>query len=141
METLKFDLSLLEGAKKYYVEFKDYDIIDSEFVKKFRKQHGLTQIRLAKILNVSKKTIEKWEQGKNKITGSTVVLFHLFISKPDILEELYQTNLVEFEMVESNNCNYSESLEYLNFVNYSENYTIKEQNRFIETNKNYDLLY
>ena len=40
----------------------DLNIIGS-FIKQERKEKGLTQVELAKILNVSEKTISKWECG------------------------------------------------------------------------------
>jgi len=40
-------------------------------VKLFRADHRLTQAALANIMGVKKKTIEKWEQGVNKVSGSS----------------------------------------------------------------------
>ena len=63
--------------------------VDKNFVKNFRKKNNLTQIALANILQVNKKTIEKWEQGVNNIKGCSAVLLDLLDKNPDLLEQLY----------------------------------------------------
>ena len=50
----------LLASKKVEVSYMDIDV-DKDFVKKFRKRNHLTQVALANILGVRKKTIEKWE--------------------------------------------------------------------------------
>lgn len=40
------------------------------FLKQLRKKLGLSQRVFARVLGVSEKTIEKWEQGKNPIKGA-----------------------------------------------------------------------
>jgi len=36
-------------------------------IKEFRKKHGLTQLELSKILNVTIRAVQSWEQGVAKI--------------------------------------------------------------------------
>ena len=87
----KIDLAALKNAKSYSVEYPDYEnIITKDFLKKFRKDNDLTQLRLACILNVSKKTIEKWEQGVNPIKGTSAVLIYLLSNNPELITELYK---------------------------------------------------
>ncbi|CCV64821.1 conserved hypothetical protein [Alteracholeplasma palmae J233] len=62
--------------------------VDSEFLKKFRHELHLTQLQLAKVLGVSKKTIEKWEQGKNPLLGPAARLVYLIHQNPKIILEL-----------------------------------------------------
>ncbi len=78
---------LLE-SKRIEVSFAEVNI-DKEYVKSFRQNNHLTQLALANILGVKKKTIEKWEQGVNKIGGSSAVLLKLINDNPDLLCQLY----------------------------------------------------
>lgn len=78
---------LLE-SKRIEVSFVETNV-DKEFVKEFRQNHHLTQLALANILGVKKKTIEKWEQGVNKVGGSSAVLLKLINDNPDLLRQLY----------------------------------------------------
>lgn len=81
--------------------------IDKNFVKQFRKNNHLTQIALANILGVTKKTIEKWEQGANNVNGSSAVLLKLLNDNPTLLSQLYSVRVVEgkqeddYETIES----------------------------------------
>lgn len=78
---------LLE-SKRVEVSYIDTDI-DKNFVKTFRKEHHMTQVALANVLGVTKKTIEKWEQGVNNVNGSSAVLLRLLESNPELLHQLY----------------------------------------------------
>lgn len=42
------------------------------FLKKLRKEKGITQEQLAEILNVSGRTVSRWETGKN-VPGQEVL--------------------------------------------------------------------
>ena len=44
---------------------------------------------MANILGVTKKTIEKWEQGVNNINGSSAVLLKLLEANPELINQLY----------------------------------------------------
>ena len=68
-------------------------IIDSKFIKNFRKEHGLTQLALANILHVSKRTIEKWEQGVNSVKGCAAVLLSLLAEDKQLLDKLYHAEI------------------------------------------------
>lgn len=78
---------LLE-AKRVEISFVNTEI-DKDFVKTFRKEHQLTQVALANILGVTKKAIEKWEQGVNKVNGSSAVLLRLLQDNPELLHQVY----------------------------------------------------
>lgn len=86
------DIEKLLESPRVEVTFADVNI-DKEFVKTFRKENHLTQIALANILGVTKKTIEKWEQGKNKIGGSSAVLLKLLNDNPTLLNQLYHVKV------------------------------------------------
>lgn len=95
-QDIKLDLSLLDNAESYSVEFFDIDQkINNEFLKTLRKKMGFSQAFMAKILGVSKKTIEKWEQGKNPILGTSSRLLHLINIQPSLLEALFKERKTE----------------------------------------------
>ena len=90
---------LLESTR-VEVAFADIQI-DKDFVKRFRTNHHLTQVALANILGVKKKTIEKWEQGANNINGSSAVLLKLLYDNPQLIEQLYTVKVVSGKEEES----------------------------------------
>lgn len=79
---------LLE-SKRVEITFADIKV-DREFVKMFRKNNNLTQSALANIIGVTKKTIEKWEQGANNVNGSSAVLLKLLNDNPELIGQLYK---------------------------------------------------
>lgn len=82
----------LVKAKGITVGFIDVNGIDGHFVKEFREKNGLTQFALATIMGVKKKTVEKWEQGKNPIIGSSSILFRLLDNDPCLIERIYSVS-------------------------------------------------
>ena len=82
---------LLE-SKRVEVTFAEINV-DGAYVKKFRKDHKLTQVALANIVGVTKKTVEKWEQGVNNIGGSSAVLLKLLNDNPELIAQLYSVNV------------------------------------------------
>lgn len=89
-----FDFDKLLNAKRVIINYLDINV-NSDTVKRFRKQNGLTQIAFANIMGVSKKTVEKWEQGANKLSGSSAVLLTLLNNEPDLLEKVYCVQKVD----------------------------------------------
>lgn len=57
-------------------------------IKGIRKKLGMTQAEFAALVNVSKKTIERWEAGDKEITGPIVTLIKILNEYPQIKEEL-----------------------------------------------------
>ena len=88
------DFGKLGKAKRVVVEYLDVNV-DSEFVKTFRKRNFLTQVALANLMGVTKKTIEKWEQGVNKVSGSSAVLLTLLDNEPNLIDKLYKVTYVD----------------------------------------------
>lgn len=86
------DISKLLESTRLEITFADVNV-DRDFVKAFRKEHGLTQTALANMLGVTKKTIEKWEQGKNNVGGSSAVLLKLLNDNPNLIEQLYRVKV------------------------------------------------
>lgn len=60
----------------------------AEDIKLIRKKLGLTQAEFAKLANISKKTVERWESGDKEITGPIVTLVKILKEQPQICEEL-----------------------------------------------------
>jgi transcriptional regulator with XRE-family HTH domain len=52
-----------------YYRFLDYPY--SEKIREIRKEHGLHQRQLAKILGADRRTIERWEHGRSVIKRAT----------------------------------------------------------------------
>lgn len=93
------NVSKLLESKRVEVTFAEIKI-DKDFVKRFRLENHLTQIALANILGVKKKTIEKWEQGANNINGSSAVLLKLLNDNPELLGQLYSVKVAEGKVEE-----------------------------------------
>lgn len=87
------DINKLLESKRVEVSFSKADI-DGEYVKQFRHNNKLTQVTLANILGVKKKTVEKWEQGANKVGGSSAVLLKLLNDNPELISQLYKVEVV-----------------------------------------------
>lgn len=100
------DIKKLQAGRRVVVRYLDTNI-NGEFVKKLREKYKLTQIALANVLGVSKKTIEKWEQGVNSIKGSSAVLLSLIDEYPDILSRIREVKIVPAKY--SMTFNYSDS--------------------------------
>lgn len=82
---------LLE-SKRVEITFADIKV-DREFVKTFRKNNNLTQSALANIVGVTKKTVEKWEQGANNVNGSSAVLLKLLNDNPELIGQIYKVRI------------------------------------------------
>ncbi|MDA3961911.1 MAG: helix-turn-helix domain-containing protein [Planctomycetota bacterium] len=57
-------------------------------VKTLRKRLNVSQEVFARYLHTSRRTVEKWEQGTSKPTGSAAVLLALVEKRPKLLDEL-----------------------------------------------------
>lgn len=88
---INFDV--LKKAARINVTYT-VDEINSEYVKEFRRKYALTQIALANIMGVTKETIEEWEQGINKVSGSSLVLFTLLSKNENLLHQIRKVELI-----------------------------------------------
>ncbi len=52
-------------------------------VKEIREQTGLSQVRFAALIGVSKRTLENWEQGRRHPTGPAKALLRIVKSDPE----------------------------------------------------------
>ena len=61
-------------------------MIISERIKELRKEHNLSQMQLAKALNMSQSAVAKWELGKTEPTATAIILLaKLFEESADYL--------------------------------------------------------
>lgn len=60
------------------------------FVKTLRNKLDFSQRLFAKVLGVSEKTIEKWEQGANPVKGAASKLLYLLDGYPSLIDDLYK---------------------------------------------------
>lgn len=91
---MAINLNILASAETVTVDYVDIaSMVNGEFVKQLRKDNGYTQVRLANLLHVTKKAVEKWEQGKNHVSGSSAVLMYLLKEKPELADLIVKTNV------------------------------------------------
>lgn len=104
----------LENASKITVAY-NFDEVDGNYIKSFRINNNLTQRALANIFNVSIKTIQRWESGKQKVTGPAITLFTLFNSDKNLLstirEVTYPIKQLDRDYVEVENL--SDNITYI----------------------------
>lgn len=55
-----------------------------------RSRVGLSQQEFARLLGVSARTLQDWEQGRRKPTGAAKTLLRVAFSHPEVLLELHQ---------------------------------------------------
>ena len=52
------------------------------------KKSGLSQTEFAKLLGVSVRTLQEWEQGRRKPSGAAKKLIEIAERHPDVLKEI-----------------------------------------------------
>ena len=88
------DVKKLLNSKRVEVSVMDVGV-DVEFIKSFRNKHSLTQVALANILGVSKKTVERWECGICKMHSCAAILLKLLNDNPELIGQLYSVSVKE----------------------------------------------
>ena len=96
----KLNINELENGAVRIVE-PDFSYIDGKYLRQLRMKMKMSQALLADYLGVSKKAIEKWEQGKNNVNPVVARMLFLFENEPSILSMLKQVkiegNIVEIK--------------------------------------------
>ena len=83
-------IEILKSSNHYSVFYADIEKeVNGEFVKNLRKKLNMTQNVFASVLGVTKKTIEKWEQGVNPVKGCSARLLYLISKDVSIVKEFY----------------------------------------------------
>lgn len=62
--------------------------IELSDVAQARLQSGLTQAQFAKLMGVSVRTLQEWEQGRRSPTGAAKTLLRVARNHPDVLLEI-----------------------------------------------------
>ena len=58
-------------------------------IKTIRKDLGVTQAEFAAMMNISKRTVEDWEQGRRKPVGPAQSLLAIAKRRPEAFQELF----------------------------------------------------
>lgn len=89
-------LNIKEIKKKAIVISEpDFSYIDGAYLRRFRMELKMSQSLLASYLGVSKKAIEKWEQGKNKLNPVVVRMIYLLEKEPKIFSLMKEIKISE----------------------------------------------
>ena len=63
----------------------------------------MNQAVFAEILGVTKKTIEKWEQGKNPVKGCSARLLYALNENPELINMFYVFEIIEPNTIQNDN--------------------------------------
>lgn len=97
----KYIIDILKKSDHYSVVYNDIECkVNGEFVKKLRKKLNMSQNIFASVLGVTKKTIEKWEQGVNPVKGCSARLLYLIDIDHSLINQMYSFEFVKGEIRE-----------------------------------------
>jgi putative transcriptional regulator len=74
-------------ARKMKLTIKPVESFNTEEIKNIRQKTGLSQVIFAGSIGVSPKTVEAWENGRNKPEGASRRLLELVRDNPDFLRQ------------------------------------------------------
>jgi len=104
----KLNIEKLRKSKKFVYYHDDFqENLSKEDVKKIRQELKMSQAVFATVIGVSKKTIEKWEQGKNPVSGPAAKLIYLIRESPEIVKKFYDFEVIEDEFKGNGNASYN----------------------------------
>jgi putative transcriptional regulator len=72
-------------ARKMKLTIKPVATFNTDYIKQIRQKTGLSQVVFANSLGVSPKTVEAWENGRNKPEGASRRLLEIVRDDPDFL--------------------------------------------------------
>ena len=78
---------VLEGVREIQDGKGKRILISLPAAARVRKASGLSQSEFAKILGVSVRTLQDWEQGRRKPSGAAATLLKIAEKNPDLLRE------------------------------------------------------
>ena len=73
-------------ARKTRLTIKPVDTFNNDDIKQIRQKTGLSQVMFAGSLGVSPKTVEAWENGRNKPEGASRRLLEIVRDDPGFLK-------------------------------------------------------
>lgn len=77
-QAVEFEKGVQNGCRRSKVEIEPVPSFSPEEIKTIRSMRKLTQETFAQAMGVEKKTVEKWESGKNPPSGPACRLLKLF---------------------------------------------------------------
>jgi len=77
------------NARKIRLTIKPVVSFNTEDIKQIRQKTGLSQVVFAGSLGVSPKTVEAWENGRNKPEGASRRLLEIVRDDPGFLERFH----------------------------------------------------
>src|SRR5262245_54543581 len=75
----------VKGVREVVKEVKAPKELTKEDIVTIRKKLRVSQAAFAVLLNISPKTVQKWEQGENKPNGSSLKLLSIAKKNPQML--------------------------------------------------------
>ncbi|MGD9561148.1 MAG: helix-turn-helix domain-containing protein [Pyrinomonadaceae bacterium] len=75
----------VKGVREVVKEVKVPKPLSKEEIVKLRKRLRVSQSAFAMLLNISTKTVQKWEQGENSPNGSSLKLLAIAKRDPKVL--------------------------------------------------------
>lgn len=75
------------------IKEQDFSYIDGKYLREFRMKMKMSQALLADYLGVSKKAIEKWEQGKNRMNPVVARMIFLMEKEPRVFSLLKEVKV------------------------------------------------
>ena len=74
---------------------KDMGLLTGAEIAAFRKQHGLTQSELERVLGAPRKSVARWEIGSVLQSKTVDTFLRLLMTRPDLLYDLLEAPLEE----------------------------------------------
>ena len=87
------NLESIKKSRGFTYVFNEEPTIDAEYVKRLRQKLKMSQSMFAILMHVQKKTVEKWEQGKNPVTNGNAVAMILFDRHPELVSDFIEVEI------------------------------------------------
>jgi putative transcriptional regulator len=84
LQSVKEAVAIERGGMK---PSRKFEVKGANDVVRVRTRLGLSQTKFARLLGISEDTLQNWEQGRRKPTGSAKVLLKIAAKHPDIILE------------------------------------------------------
>lgn len=84
LQSVKEAAAIERGAAK---PSRKFEVKAANDVVRVRTKLGLSQNKFARLLGISEDTLQNWEQGRRKPTGSAKVLLKIATKHPEVILE------------------------------------------------------
>lgn len=92
-ETEQFCNDLLQSVREMKANHRAREIVVAvSSALAARHQTGLSQTQFADLLDVSKRTLQDWEQGRRTPSGAAKAMITIAARRPDVLRECLGTS-------------------------------------------------